>query len=190
VVATAPEVMLVARLLRAVAPRLRDRGIDLIGQVRAVDACAAGLSEQRRVGLRQRCPFVARGVCAISRVRPLACRGHASHDALACADAAAGRRPDVPYSTAHRMVRAMVQNAMQSSLREAGLAWGNYELNRALLLSRDDPTSERAWLDGRDVLAPAAPNDVPAQEMTAVYDELRPHADSDTEWNAAPSNDG
>lgn len=177
VTATAPEVLAVARFLRAVQPALLARGIDLVGQVRSADTRTHGLDEAQRVALRQRCPFIAQGVCVIYSVRPLACRGHASHDVRACVDAAAGRREDVPYSEGHRMVRALVQNAMQSALRDAGLAWGSYELNAALLLALDDEQADAAWRGGADPLAAAAVHEVPADEMAAVFDRLKaqPH---------------
>ena len=171
--ATAPEVLLIARFLRAVAPGLANRGVDLVGRVREADAVTNGLDEQARVKLRRACPFVVQGVCVIYSVRPLACRGHASHDARACADAAAGRRDDVPVSVGHRMVRALVQNAMQSALRDAGLAWGVYELNRAVLLAMDDPARHDAWLNGEDAFLSAAICDVSADEMARAYDQLR-----------------
>lgn len=186
VTATAPEVLAIARFLRAVEPGLKSRGIDLIAQVRAADAATAGLDEAERVGLRQRCAFIAQGVCVIYRVRPLACRGHASHDRRACAEAAAGRVQEVPYSQAHHLVRALVQNAMQSALRDARLSWGAYELNRPLCLAFDaaeafDPVHpalgqqrlEQAWLAGEDVLAPAAIGDVDADEMGRVFDAMK-----------------
>jgi hypothetical protein len=175
VTATAPEVLAVARFLRAVQPALQARGIDLVGQVREADAHTRHLGEAERVTLRQRCPFVARGACVIYPVRPLACRGHASHDVRACADAAAGRREQVPHSEGHRMVRSLVQNAMQSALRDAGLAWGLYELNAALLLAMDDPEADATWRAGADPLVAAAVQDVPAEEMAAAFDQLRPH---------------
>lgn len=175
VTATTPEVLLVARFLRAVQPALLARGIDLVGQLRAANAGSQGLSEQERVGLRQPCPFIAQGVCVIYAVRPLACRGHASHDVKACVAAARGERDEVPYSAGHHLVRALVQNAMQSALRDAGLAWGSVEFNQALLLALDQPEAEARWLSGEDVLAAAAVHEVPADEMAAVFDRLRPH---------------
>lgn len=171
--ATAPEVFGVARFLRAVAPALQARGIDLIGQIRAADAATRGLGEAARVALRQRCPFIAQGVCVIYSVRPLACRGHASHDVKACVDAAAGRVAEVPYSVGHHMVRALVQNALQSALRDAGLPWGAFELNHALLLALDTPGAEAAWWAGEDPLAPAALPGVAREDMAAAFDALK-----------------
>lgn len=175
VVATAPEALMVARFLRAVQPRLAERGVDLVGTLREADARTRSLGERDRMQLRQRCPFVARGACVIYAVRPLACRGHASHNVRACVDAAAGRVVQVPVSEGHRRVRSLVQNAMQSSLRDAGLAWGLYELNQAVLIALDDERAEAAWLAGADPLAAAALHDVPAEEMAVAFDQLRPH---------------
>lgn len=174
VTASAPEVLLVARFLRAVQPALLQRGIDLVGRLRAADARTAGLDEAQRVQLRQPCPFIAQGVCVIYQVRPLACRGHASHDRQACAEAAAGRRAEVPHSQAHRLMRSLVQNAMLSALRDAGQAWGLHELNHALLLALDDPDSEARWLAGAEVFGAARVTEVSATEMAQVFDQLRP----------------
>lgn len=173
VAASAPEVFWVARLLRALAPRLAGRGVDLMAQVRAADAATRGRSEAERVALGQRCPFIAQGVCVIYPVRPLACRGHASLDLRACVDAAAGRRAEVPHSQGHQMVRALVQGALQSALRDGGLAWGLYELNHALVLAEATPDAEGAWQAGADPLAEAALTELPAAEMAAAFDQLR-----------------
>lgn len=171
--ATSPEVLLVASFLRAVVPRLRARGIDLIGQLRSADARTRGQDEIARVQLRQPCPFIAQGVCVIYPVRPLACRGHASHSLRACVEAAAGRASTVPYSEGHQMVRSLVQNAMQSALRDAGLAWSSHEFNHALLLALDDPEAQAQWLAGADPLAAATLPELAAQDMAAVYDQLK-----------------
>ncbi|ASM77444.1 hypothetical protein VITFI_CDS1666 [Vitreoscilla filiformis] len=176
--ATAPEVLLVARFLRAVQPRLLERGIDLVGRLREANARTQGLSEAERVALRQPCPFVAQGVCVVYGVRPLACRGHASHDVVACRQAAAGEVAQVPYSQGHWMVRSLVQNALQSALRESGRAWASYELNHALCLALDDAQAEAAWLAGADPLAAAALPEAAAEapEMARVFDQLKPTA--------------
>lgn len=175
VVATAPEVLAVARFLRRLEPALLARGIDLIAILRRAHQHTHALTQEQRVRLRQRCPFVAQGVCVIYPVRPLACRGHASHDAKACADAAASRRLNVPYSEGHHQVRALVQNAMQASLRRAGLAWGLYELNAAVVAALDQGDGTvHTWLYGGDPLGACAVPDMPAGEMAVVFDQLRP----------------
>lgn len=171
---TAPEAWLVARFLRQLSPGLLARGIDLVARVREADAVTRSLGEEARVAERRRCPFLAQGVCVIYGVRPLACRGHASHDVAACADAAAGRVQSIPYSSSHQVVRSLVQNAMQSALRDAGLAWHVYEFNAAIVAAFDDPQAEAAWLEGGDPLAHCAVDEDLREEMVAVFDQLRP----------------
>lgn len=173
VTATAPELLLAARFLRAVQPRLEERGIDLVGALRQADRRTRGRSEAARVGLRQPCAFVARGVCVIYAVRPLACRAHASHDRKACSLAAAGRQWQVPVSEGHRLARSLVQNAMQAALRDAGLSWALYELNHGLALALDDEAAQARWLNGEDPFAAAAIPELPADEMAAVFDRLK-----------------
>lgn len=172
VVATAPEVLLVARFLRAVVPQLEARGIDLLGRLRAADALTRHLDETQRVALRQPCPFIAQGVCVIYAVRPLACRGHASQDARACAQAAARLRDEVPYSPGHQLVRSLVQNALQSALCERGLSWMLHELNHAVLLALMLPEAERDWLAGAAPLQAAQIAGLPQDEMRAGYAQL------------------
>lgn len=174
VTALAPEVFVLADYLRATAPALRRHGIDLISAVREADAATRGLDEAARVAARRRCAFVVQGVCLIHRARPLACRGHASHDRRACADAAAGRVDEVPFSGPHRLVRLLLQSALQAALRQRGLAWGAYELNHALVLALDAPDSKAAWLQGDDPLADAAADLEQREAMAAGFDGI-PH---------------
>ena len=173
VTATAPEVLLLADFIRAVTPALRARGVDLRAQVAAAHETTSGLGEQARVAARQRCPFIAQGVCVVYQVRPLACRGLASHDRRACARAAAGQIDHLPYSEPHMRVRSLVQNAMQSALRDAGLPWLVYELNQALLLALDDADAGPRWLRGEDVFAAAQVQDVDAREMAQTFDQIK-----------------
>ncbi|MDO8319880.1 YkgJ family cysteine cluster protein [Rhodoferax sp.] len=170
VTALAPEVFMVAAYLRTTAQALESHGIDLIGQLRANDAATRGLDELERVALRRRCAFIKQGVCLIHRVRPLACRGHASHDKRACVEAAAGRVDEVPFSGPHRMVRMLVQSALQAGLRRRGLDWGAYELNHALVLALDDGTAQASWLSGADPLAAAAVDREFREAMAAGFD--------------------
>jgi Fe-S-cluster containining protein len=171
--ATAPEVLMLARFIRAVHPALMERGIDLPAQVAKADACTQGLAEPDRVAARQRCPFIAQGVCVIYQVRPLACRGLASYDKRACAQAASGKIDEIPYSEPHMRMRSLVQNAMQSSLRDAGLAWASYELNHSLTLALQDETTESRWLVGEDPFAAAQLHDVDVREMAQTFDALK-----------------
>jgi len=170
VVASAPEVLLVARYIRSVAPQLEQAGIDLPRRLAEADATTRGQDEEQRVETRCRCPFIHQGACIIYPVRPLACRGHASFDKQACADAAAGLIDEIPFSSPHKTVRGIVQNALQSALRDAGYPWAVYELNHALSIALADDGCEDAWLKGEDRLAPAIVTDISLEEMAQGFD--------------------
>lgn len=173
VTATAPEALMLARFIRAIHPALKARGIDLPGRVAGADVLTQGLGEPQRVAARHRCPFIAQGVCVIYQVRPLACRGLASYDRKACAQAASGRAAAIPYSQPHMRVRSLVQNAMQSALRDARLPWASYELNQALTMALSEANVEARWLGGEDVFAPAQVKDVDAADMAQAFDALK-----------------
>ena len=171
VTALAPEVLMIASFLRTAEPVLQRHGIPLVAGLRDTDAATRGLNDVQRVALRRRCPFIVKGVCFIHRVRPLSCRGHASHDKHACVEAAAGRVDEVPFSGPHRVVRLLVQSALQASLRSQRLAWGAYELNHALVLALDNEGAADDWLAGGDPLAAAAMDNEPREAMAAWFDE-------------------
>jgi Fe-S-cluster containining protein len=172
VTATAPEVLMIGRYVRWSADKLRPLNIDLFERIAAADKKTRGLDERQRVALRLRCPYIHNGACLIYQVRPLACRGHASYDARACVEAAAGRADEVPHSAPHMTVRSLVQNAMQSALRDAGLAFGLYELNHAVCIALRDEACCQDWLSGVDVFAPAAVKELSTEEMTRTYDAI------------------
>jgi hypothetical protein len=74
-------------------------------------------------------------------------------------------------------IRSLIQNAMQSALRDAGYAWGVYELNHALSIALDDEgDAEGAWLDGDDVFADALVADISLQEMATTFDRIHGRA--------------
>jgi Fe-S-cluster containining protein len=106
---------MLARFIRAVHPGLAERGVDLPRQVAQADQKTQGDGEADRVSVRQRCPFIAQGACVIHPVRPLACRGLASYDRHACAQAASGKIDEIPYSEPHMRVRSQVQSALRDA---------------------------------------------------------------------------
>lgn len=172
VVATAPEVFLVARYIRAMDDRFKTQKIDIRKRIARADELTRGRSERERVHLRRRCPYIHAGACVIYPVRPLACRSHMSYSRQACLDAAAGRADEVPYSPVHMQVRSVVQNAMQSALRDAHYPWATYELNHALSIALDDDAAEAAWRAGGDVLGAAQVAEVGAVEMAEAFDRI------------------
>lgn len=174
VVATAPEIFMVARAVRSASATLKKRtGIDLIQRLADADPKTRGLGEAQRMALQCQCPFIVEGLCVIYPVRTLACRGHASHDQEACVRAAAGRLESIPFSAPHRTVRSLVQNAMQSALRDAGYAFGLYEFNRALSMALADESLLAQWMAGTDVFAEALATEVGLDEMAATFDAIK-----------------
>ncbi len=157
VTATAPEIFLLADYVRRVDATPQGAALGLPRRIAHADRVTKGLAEAERMALRKSCPFIVHGVCIVHPVRPLACRGHASFDRKACAGAAAGRDVDVPVSEPHFNLRGLVQSALQSALRSAGLAWGLYEMNHALMVALGRKEALLAWLDGQDSLGPMVP---------------------------------
>jgi len=170
VLASAPEIFLIAQFIKE-RPELSNV---LPDRIAAANLVTIGLDEPQRVKLRRQCPFIlSAGACSIYPVRPLACRGHASFSVKDCVDAAAGRAVEIAYSEPHQLVRSLVQNALQSALRETGYPWAVYELNQGLNLALSDDTALMGWLDGKDTLASAQVDDVSAEEMAETFDQLK-----------------
>lgn len=173
VVVTAPEALLLARFISANAPALAARGVDLPGRIASLDAVVGALTEAERMAAGCACPMLDGGLCLAYRLRPLACRGHASFNEQACAAAAAGENVDVPISSAHVVLRGLVQSAMTAAMREAGLAGGLYELNRALALALAAPEAAELWAQRGDPLAKAKLADAEQSEPTAIFGASR-----------------
>jgi Fe-S-cluster containining protein len=170
VVATAPEILSIARYIRSSSKTME---FELRRRIERCNDLTHSLDEAQRMEQGVACPFVDRDLCAVYSVRPLACRGHASYDVQACKNALAGLSCDVPISVEHLTVRSLVQNALQSALRDRGYAWGLYELNQALQIALDDDDSEAAWMLGSDIFVPAQISDVSSEEMAATFDAIK-----------------
>ncbi len=173
VAATAPEILLIAQYVVATRPAFFRIGLDLAHRVARDASITSGLDDERRLALRRPCPFIENGLCLVYRARPLACRGHASYDKSGCAEAVADRDREALVSMPHFLVRCVVQNALLASLRDAGLAWGLYELNSALNLALTNPDAETAWRAGGDPLAGASIAGADAREMAATFDAIK-----------------
>ncbi|QGM98137.1 YkgJ family cysteine cluster protein [Methylocystis parvus] len=174
VVATAPEIFVLARFVEVNAKAFEARGVMLSQRIADTALTVGDLDEADRMAARRYCPFIENDLCLAYRLRPLACRGHAALDRQACISAADGGGEDAPVSTPHLVVRSLVQNAMMNGLRQARLAWGLYELTRGLKIAIDSQGVIDAWLRGADPLAPAAIPDFDAAEAAAMFDGLQP----------------
>lgn len=170
VTATAPEILLMARYIRS-SPKTME--FELKRRIALVNDATRRMDEAQRMEQGIACPFIDCDLCVLYSVRPLACRGHASFDIQACVDALAGYACDVPISAAHMTVRSLVQNAMQSALRDFGYAWATYELNQALDIALSDDECETRWLNGEDIFAPALVADVSTEEMAEAFDAIK-----------------
>jgi hypothetical protein len=170
VTATAPEILNIAREIRRFPDFVSP---DLTQRVLASSRATRLLSQQQRMASGLFCPLIENNFCLIYPARPLACRSHVSFDEQACRYALNGGLSEVPVSAFHLKVRSLVQNAMQSALRDANLAWGSYELNHALRIALSDETCEKAWIAGVDVFAPALITDVSLEEMADTFDAIK-----------------
>lgn len=172
VTATAPEILVVAAHLREVAAAMPPFGRILQQRIEAVAEVVGGLDDAEYLALGRPCPFIVDGHCVIYELRPLACRGHASFDEEACRAAIAGEADAVPISKPHHLLRAYVQNAMQSALRDAGLAWAIHEFVPALTVALSADAAA-AWTKGEDPFAASRAEDVSLEEMAAAFDEIK-----------------
>jgi len=151
--ATGPEILEVARSIRAMPPQ---QAQELTERVKAADAVTRGLGGGERLRLRDPCPMLGDdGACRIYASRPLACRGHASYDRQACIDAASGSRREIPVSLPHARIRILVQTALEAALLDSGLEPAQYELNHALAIALADPAAADKWFQGIDVIEAA-----------------------------------
>jgi Fe-S-cluster containining protein len=170
VTATAPEILNIARFIRTFSDPVSS---DLVRKIIAGDRATRNLDQFQRMKSSLVCPLIENDLCLAYSARPLACRGHASYDEEACRDALNGGSSEVPVSALHLTMRSLVQNAMQAALRDAGLAWGSYELNQALRLALCGETCEASWVAGIDVFAPASITDVSHEEMAKALDAIK-----------------
>ncbi|MGJ0394753.1 MAG: YkgJ family cysteine cluster protein [Methylocystis sp.] len=174
VVATAPEVFLLARFVSVNAAAFAERGIMLLKRIADADRALGALSEEQRMAAQGACPLIERELCLAYRMRPLACRGHAAFDKASCLAAARGEAVEAPISTPHLVIRSLVQNALMSALRRAGLAWGLYELGSALNCALATPNALEQWIAGQDPLSAARITDFDLIEAGAIFDAVGP----------------
>lgn len=172
VLVTAPEAFLIARFVAVNNAALLAQGVDLPRRIAEVAEEVGSLSETERLAAGRGCPFIEGDLCLAYRLRPLACRGHAAFDREACGEVTAGKNVDVAISTPHLVVRSLTQNAMMSALRAAGLAWGLYELNKAVDIALSVPGALEKWIAGEDPLAEAAVADLDLSDAARTFDAI------------------
>lgn len=157
VTATAPEIFLLARTLRA------SRGdLSLIlDDLRANLAVTGGLNKPDRFAVRRACSLLANNnECRGYAGRPLACRAFASFSLAKCEQAFATGAEEIPTPALHAYLRRACRQALWSALAASGLPCAGYELNQGLMAALGNARAEARWLKGDDVLAAVQTDEV------------------------------
>ena len=163
---------MLARFVSVNAAAFAARDVMLFKRIADADQAVGGLSEEQRMLVQYACPLIEGELCLAYKVRPLACRGHAAFDKALCVAAARGEAVETPVSASHLVVRSLVQNALMAALRRAGLAWGLYEVNRALNVALSAPDALEQWISGHDPLDHARIPDFDLIEAGAIFDAV------------------
>jgi Fe-S-cluster containining protein len=149
---TAPEVFLLARVLRARPDAARDARIAAIAS--APEAMDGRAYHRKQV----RCALLGDdGACTVYAARPIACRRHHSTDAAVCAAVHQDPALDARIPTAASLqwnVSALVLGWIEG-LAHAGRPPHHHELHAALHVALADAGAEAAFLAGEDPLRPA-----------------------------------
>ena len=145
VMATAPEVFLAARELRA-----RHDEAFIAGVRGRCDAVV----QARDAGARPPCPLLESDRCLVYAARPAVCRKHTSFAVSACKSEHEGRPSDIPIRPFDQMVFECCAVALITGMRLwNGQPGAVFELSGALRVALLDRGAEDKWLAGEDVFA-------------------------------------
>ena len=173
--ATAPELFLIARVLRS-----KSRPTSLPPDPELVERLqqTAGISILDRFGRKLPCGLLVAGRCSIYATRPTVCRQATSTNLAACIEEFDGKDFDGEIVVS----RVMLDHArncrvpLQVALRACGLADAGYELSAGLLAARRDG-AEAAWLSGANLFdgVASSPDDPPEFRamIAAMADDVR-----------------
>ena len=163
VMATAPEVLLVAKFLR---DNLSEREVELLQKKIAARAKEMStLTNDERMDGRVACSFLMENICTIYPVRPLQCRGGHSEDSDYCRElledraatqaAVAEGRIEGRYLLLPKMLYDSAQVGMAGALSKDGLNTEPLELTAAMAIALSDSNIAEKWLAGWPVFADA-----------------------------------
>jgi Fe-S-cluster containining protein len=142
---TAPEVLLIAKVINGALPNAVDR-------VRAANLRTQPYSFDERGERAFACPLLDQKLCSIYEIRPKVCRLMTSPDANVCARSFLHMTNErIPVLPLYRTAAGCYVVAMAVALRKSNLPHHAYELNAALVRALDTADAERAWLNGDDV---------------------------------------
>jgi Fe-S-cluster containining protein len=160
-----------------------DRRAALVAALAEAERAAAGEDDAALFRARRACVFLDGDSqrCTIYAVRPLACRGHASFDRQACADAHeapadAARAARVPTDEGLRAEKDRIKTTLGVTLIEARRDPLDYELSSLLRAVFADPEIGQRWLSGRAGELPCrvlGPGRVAHAELTRLAAQAR-----------------
>lgn len=150
--ATAPEVLLLVRFLRAHADAERDARI-----VRTAGVVAAMDRDARRQAQVACALLGTDGACTVYEARPLGCRRAHSTDATTCAAVHVDPALEVsiPAAPVLKWSASSLVLGWLEGMAHAGRPPHHYELHAALSAALHDPDAEKRFLAGEDPLASA-----------------------------------
>ena len=174
VVASAPEVFLVANTIR------EHHGNEfeaILERVRAANRVTRGISSYERAVKRFPCALLKDNTCMAYGVRPGPCRGFTSTSMRACEQGYNGDY-NAPVRTPPVWVtlRQAHMQALWAALTAADLPAERYDFHHALLIALETPDAELRWLKGEDIFASVAretfPDPVSNAQNKRVIDQL------------------
>lgn len=150
VVASAPEVFRIAQLVRQQTPEKIGLSLQSIEQAHRA---TVGCDKDDRLRNRRPCALLYEASCAVYSVRPLVCRGLASHAVAACESAFSDGVTNIPVPMVMMMLKDAHAFCLMAALRGRGLSTRTYELNHALWTALTEERAEERWLEGEDIFA-------------------------------------
>jgi Fe-S-cluster containining protein len=143
--ATAPEILYVARGMRAKG----DAGAE---RVRIAHEATRGFSKDERPDHAHPCPALENDACSLYETRPFACRLAASMNAIACMQVFRLRQPGtIPAPMRNLKARELYELAVATALQRADLSHRCYDLTAGLARVLPLEDAETAWLSGEDI---------------------------------------
>jgi len=152
VVATAPEILLIAREI--IGTRSSEQLAALTGQLKKNVEKISGLSAMKHAEARLPCPLLdEKGQCSVYEARPLSCRKWASFDASQCEKSfqAPSAKAQVGISSNTYVLGSGLSVGLSEALAKRGLEGRFYELQSALLQALETPDIEARWLRGEPI---------------------------------------
>ncbi|MBU0723598.1 MAG: YkgJ family cysteine cluster protein [Alphaproteobacteria bacterium] len=150
VAATAPEIFLLARHLKALRPADFQAAL---ARIQAVDAAGRDLPPLQRYRDHIGCGLLVDGLCSAYEARPTPCRTMVSASVAACEASWRGEPARIPVPQSFGHLKSSYSFSLIAALRGAGLDTGIYELNHALRIALETDDAEARWLAGEDVFA-------------------------------------